>query len=60
MCMLLLHLMGLDEDAQYAVWDVDAPQDRMTYSGARLMRYGVSARINDAPKCAIWQYEQIG
>ena len=56
----LLRPMGLDADAQYAVWDVDAPQDRATYSGARLMQYGVSARINDAPKCAIWQYEQVG
>lgn len=56
----VLRLMGLDADAKYTVWDIDAPEDRMTYSGARLMKYGVSVRIEDTPKCSVWRYEAVG
>ena len=55
----LLRPMGLDPDATYTVWDIDAPKDRATYTGARLMRYGVSVRLDDAPECAVWQYEKV-
>ncbi len=54
-----LVLNGLMTDAQYEVYDIDAPDDIYTLSGAQLMSEGISIQLPEGEKAIIIMYSAV-
>lgn len=54
-----LKLNGLDEDGNYTVWSIDAPEKTYTLNGSTLMSKGIELTIKDSPKAEIIKYELV-
>ena len=51
---------GLDPEQTYTVWDVDAPETKLTFTGRQLMDGGYVQKLPKGEKAAIVRYQAEG